>query len=143
MKDSDKIKNPLHSKIEKALIDEFYNETHEKVDKILMHSDKALEFKSKLDSTNIKMDVFNDDIFDIDINTLGIIEQGEAIRENRKDKTEFILFILVSFIILSIYALAIIIIGPKLLIISQIIILIIFPWIGMATMAIKRNGSET
>ncbi len=65
------------------------------MDKILKYSDEALEFKSKLNSTTKKMDVLNEDIFDFDIDTLSIIEQGEAIRENRKDKTEFILFILV------------------------------------------------
>ena len=142
MKDSDKTKNSLPSKVKKALINEFYNEAHEKIDKTLRFSDEALEFKSKLGSISTKMDVLNDDVFELDIDTLSIIEQGESIKENRKSKAEFIMFILVSFIILSLYALAIIKIGPKLLIISQIIIVIILPWIGIAAMAIKRNGSE-
>ena len=103
MKDSDKIKN--------SLIDEFYNEAQEKVDKNAEYSDEYREFKSKLNSTSEKMDVLNEDIFDFDIDTLSIIEQGEYIRENSKTKKEFILFILSSFIILSLYAIAIIKIG--------------------------------
>jgi hypothetical protein len=142
MRDSNKIKNPLPSKVKKALINEFYKEGHDKADEILSYSDEITEFKSKLVSTSNKMNVLNDDVFDFDFDTLSIIEQGEYIRGNRKAKTEFILFVLVSFIILTLYSLAIIKIGPKLLIISQIIIVMIIPWIGMTAMVIKRNGSE-
>ncbi|MBZ9607737.1 hypothetical protein G9F73_007900 [Clostridium estertheticum] len=134
MKDSDKIKN--------SLIDEFYNEAHEKVDKNTKFSDDYKEFKSVLNSTANKMDVLNEDIFDFDIDTLNIIEQGESIREKRKANKEFILFILSSFIILSVYAIAISILGPKMLIISQIFIITIIPWIIIPVLAIKRRGSE-
>lgn len=134
MKDSDKIKN--------SLIDEFYNEVHDNVDKNIKYSDEYKEFKSVINSTAKKMDVLNEDIFDFDIDTLSIIEQGECIRENGKAKKEFILFILTSFIILSVYAIATIFIGAKLLIISQILIITIIPWIIIPVLAIKRRGSE-
>ncbi|MCB2294180.1 hypothetical protein LGK95_11695 [Clostridium algoriphilum] len=134
MKDSDEIKN--------FLIDEFYNEAKGKVDNNTNHSSEASEFKSKLNSTVKKMDVLNEDIFDFQIDTLSIIEQGESISENRKAKKEFILFILSSFIILSSYAIAIIKIDSKILIISQIFIVIIAPWIIIPSLATKRRGSE-
>lgn len=134
MKDFDKIKN--------VLIDEFYNEAQEKVDKNEEYSDGYKEFKSTLNSTAKKMDVLNQDIFDFDIDTLSIIDQGECIRENRKARKEFILFILSSFIILSVYAIAIISLGYKILIISQIFIVIILPWIIIPISAIKKRGSE-
>ncbi|MGH4122399.1 MAG: hypothetical protein ACREV6_05665 [Clostridium sp.] len=134
MVDSDKIK--------KSLIDEFYNEEQEKVSRKTMDSYEIAEFKSKLNSISEKMDVLNDDVFDFDIDTLSIIEQGECIKENSKNKKEFFLFILLSTIILSLGAIAIIKTGPKILIISQIIIVTIAPWIIIPVLVIKRKRSE-
>ena len=134
MKDSDKIKN--------SLIDEFYNEAQEKTSENAVYSEAELEFQSKLTSTSNKMDVLNEDIFDFGIDTLSIIEQGEHIRENRKCKKEFILFILSSIIILSLSAISIIKIGSNLLIISQIIIVTIAPWIVIPALVMKKRGSE-
>lgn len=134
MKNSDKIKN--------SLIDEYYNEAKEIVDRNLKDSEEYTEFKSKLNSTVKKIDVLNEDIFDFNIDILSIIEQGEYIREGKKSKKEFILFILSSFIILSLYSIAIMKIGSKILIISQILIVILIPWIIIPISAIKRRGSE-
>lgn len=134
MKGSDKIKN--------SLIDEFYNEAQGKVDKNTEYSDEYREFMSKLNYAGEKMNVLNEDIFDFDINTLSIIEQGEHIRENSKNKKEFILFILSSTIILSLCAIAILKMGPKILIISQIIIVTLTPWIIIPVIAIKKRRSE-
>ncbi|MBU3144294.1 hypothetical protein [Clostridium sp. CF012] len=134
MVDSDKIKN--------SLIDEFYNEEQRKFDENAKYSDEYIDFKNKLNSAAEKMDVLNDDVFDFDIDILSIIEQGECIRENSKNKKEFFLFILLSTIILSLGAIAIIKIGPKILIISQIIIVTIAPWIIIPVLVIKRKRSE-
>jgi len=134
MKDSDKIKN--------SLIDEFYNEPHEKISESIVCSEADLEFKSKLKLASNKMDVLDEDIFDFHIDTLSIIEQGEQIREVRKSKKEFILFILSSIIILSLFAISIIKIGFNLLIISQIIIITIAPWIVIPALVMKKRGSE-
>ena len=134
MKDSDKIKN--------SLIDEFYNEAQEELNKNEKYSDEYREFKNKLNFTVKKMDVLNEDIFDFEIDTLSIIEQGEYIKENKKAKNEFILFILSSLIILSLFAIATIKLGPKVLIVSQIIIVTIAPWIIIPVLSIKRRGSE-
>lgn len=134
MKDSDKIKN--------SLIDEFYNENHENVDKNTKYNDEYSEFKSVLHSNKEKMDVLNEELFDFDIDTLSIIEKGEFIKENSKANKEFTLFILLSSIILSLYVIAIIKIDSRILIISQIIIVIIAPWIIIPISVIKRRGSE-
>ena len=134
MKDSDKIKN--------SLIDEFYNEAQEKRSENTVYSKADLEFKNKLTSTSSKMDVLYEDIFDFHIDTLSIIEKGEHVRESRKSKKEFIMFILSSIIILSLFAISIIKIGPKLLIISQIIIVTIAPWIVIPALVMKKRGSE-
>ncbi|HEY8890649.1 MAG TPA: hypothetical protein VIM70_10370 [Clostridium sp.] len=134
MKDFDKIEN--------SLIDEFYNEATKNIDNKLKYSDEASEYRSKLSSAITKIDVLNEDIFDFPIDTLSIIEQGELIRENRKENKEFILFILSSFIILSLYAMAILKIDSKILIISQILIVIIAPWIIIPISVSKRKRSE-
>jgi hypothetical protein len=132
MKDSDKIKN--------SLIDEFYNEPQVKTSERIVYSDADLEFKSKLNSTSNKMDILNEDIFHFDVDTLSIIEQGEYIRENRKSKKEFILFILSSIILLSLSSISIIKVGPNLLIISQIIIVTIAPWIVIPALVVNKRG---
>ncbi|MGH4119619.1 hypothetical protein [Clostridium sp.] len=134
MKDSERNKN--------SLIDEFYNESQEEASQNTLNCEADLEFKSVLNSTAKKMDVLNEDIFDFNIDTLSIIEQGECIRESKKNKKEFILFILSSVIILSLCSIAIIKIGPKLLIISQMFIISIVPWIIIPVLAIKKRGSE-
>ena len=134
MKDSDKIQD--------SVIDEFYNENQVKVDKNLKSSYEYKEFKSKLNSTAKKMDVLNEDIFDFHIDTLKIIEQGDSILQNRRAKKEFLMFILSAFILLSLYAVSIIKIGSKILIISQITFIIIAPWLIILISVIRRKGSE-
>lgn len=134
MKDSERNKN--------SLINEFYNESQEKTSQNTVHCEADLEFERVLNSTAKKMDVLNEDIFDFDIDTLSIIEQGECIRENKKNKKEFILFILSSIIILSLCSIAIIKTGPKILIISQIIIITLAPWLIIPVLALKKRGSE-
>ena len=88
------------------------------------------------------MDVLNEDIFDFHIDTLKIIEQGESILQNRRAKKEFLMFILSAFILLSLYAVSIIKIGSKILIISQITFIIIAPWLIILISVIRRKGSE-
>ena len=134
MKSSDKIKN--------ALIDEFYNEAHESLGQNLKESDEYIEFNSALTSTNEKIAVLNEDIYDFDIDTLSIVEQGQSIKESNKAKKEFLLFVLSSFIILSLYALAIFNMGLKVLVISQILIIILAPWIIIPVLSLRRRGSE-
>jgi hypothetical protein len=132
--DSEKIKN--------SLIDEFYDEAEEIMDEKLKTSEEYMEFRSKLSSTGEKMAVLDEDFFDFEIDTLSIIEQGESIRENQKDKKEFILFILSSFILLSLLAIAVMKIGSKILIISQIVMIILTPWVIIPILAIRRKRSE-
>ena len=134
MRDSDKIKN--------TIIDEFYNEAHENNDNNAECSDEYREFKSKLNGATKKMDLLNEDIFDLDIDTLSIIEQGEYIRENSKNKKEFILFLFSATLILFLCALAVLKMGPKIFISSQIIIVTLTPWIIIPVIAIKKRGSE-
>ena len=134
MKDSDKIKN--------SLIDEFYHEAQGKIDKKAEYSDEYREFKTKLNSVGEKMDIVNEHEFDFNIDTLNIIEQGMNIREKRKAKKELILFVLLSTIILSFYTIGIIILGFKILILSQIFIVTIVPWIIIPVLVIKRKESE-
>ncbi|MCB2356803.1 hypothetical protein [Clostridium estertheticum] len=142
MRDSGSNKNSLFDKVKNSLINELYNEDQKNVDKDIEHSDEALEFKNKLNSAAIKMNVLNDDIFDFNIDTLGIIEKGDSIKEIRTASKEFILFILSSFIIVSLYAIAIIKIDYRILIISQIFIAIIAPCIIIPISVAKRKESE-
>lgn len=131
MKDSQKIKD--------CLIDDFYNE---KKDKNINAENECKEFKWKLNLYQEKLNLLNEDIFEFDINTLSIIEKAECIKKNKKYKREFILFILIAFFILSLYALAILKFGAKFLIISQGIVLIALPWTIIPFSMIRRKESE-
>lgn len=142
MKDSDSIKNSLSDRVKNTLINELYNENQENVDKHIKYSDEALEFKNKLNSAVVKMNILNEDIFDFHIDTLAIIEKGAFIKESRKANKEFILFILSSLIILSLYAIAIIKIDYRILIISQVFIAIIAPCIIIPISVARRKESE-
>ncbi|APC40512.1 hypothetical protein [Clostridium estertheticum] len=142
MRDSVSNKNSLSDKVKNSLINELYIEDQKNVDKDIEYSDEALDFKNKLNSAAIKMNVLNDDIFDFNIDTLGIIEKGDSIKEIRTASKEFILFILSSFIIVSLYAIAIIKIDYRILIISQIFIAIIAPCIIIPISVAKRKESE-
>jgi len=142
MKDSDSIKNSLSDRVKNTLINELYNENQENVDKHIKYSDEALEFKNKLNSAVVKMNILNEDIFDFHIDTLAIIEKGASIKESRKANKEFILFILSSLIILSLYAIAIIKIDYRILIISQVFIAIIAPCIIIPISVARRKESE-
>ncbi|MBW9173212.1 hypothetical protein [Clostridium estertheticum] len=142
MRDSVSNKNSLSDKVKNSLINELYNEDQKNVDKDIEYSDEALEFKNKLNSAAIKMNVLNEDIFDFNIDTLGIIEKGDSIKEIRTASKEFILFILSSFIIVSLYAIAIIKIDYRILIISQIFIAIIAPCIIIPISVARRKERE-
>ncbi|MBU3187338.1 hypothetical protein [Clostridium estertheticum] len=142
MRDSVSNKNSLSDKVKNSLINELYNEDQKNVDKDIEYSDEALDFKNKLNSAAIKMNVLNEDIFDFNIDTLGIIEKGDSIKEIRTASKEFILFILSSFIIVSLYAIAIIKIDYRILIISQIFIAIIAPCIIIPISVARRKERE-
>lgn len=142
MKNSNKVKNSLSEVVKNSLIDEFYNETYEKVDNSTKYSVDYKEFKSNLISTSEKMDILNEEIFNCDINTLNIIEKAETLKENSKASKEFFLFIISSFICISLYVFAIIKIDSRILIISQILIAIIAPWILIPISIIRTRGSE-
>ena len=134
MKNSDKIKN--------SLIDEFYNEDAEILEENLKQNGEYIGFKNALNCTSEKIAVLNEEMFDFDIDTLSIVEQGMHIKESNKAKKELLLFIICSFIILALYTIAIIEIGSKILIISQILIITLMPWIIIPILIIKRRGSE-
>ncbi|MBU3074509.1 hypothetical protein [Clostridium estertheticum] len=142
MRDSVSNKNSLSDKVKNSLINELYNEDQKNVDKDIEYSDEALDFKNKLNSAAIKMNVLNEDIFDFNIDTLGIIEKGDSIKEIKTASKEFILFILSSFIIVSLYAIAIIKIDYRILIISQIFIAIIAPCIIIPISVARRKERE-
>lgn len=142
MKNSGSNKNYLSEKAKNSLIDEMYNENVVNVDKNIKYSEEVLEFKNKLNSSVAKMNVLNEDIFDFSIDILGIIEKGSSIKERSKANKEFILFILSSFVILILYAIAIIKIDYKILVISQIFIAIIAPCIIIPISVARRKERE-
>lgn len=128
---------------EKLLVDKFYGESPDTPDDNTSVSHEYIKFNKKLESFSTKLSILDDDAPDFVIDTLSIIEQAEEIKMKKKSKYEIVLFILISTIILSIYAALGIIIGPKILLASQAALLGVMPWILIPLAIVHRKGSES
>lgn len=121
-----------------SLIDEFYNAGNNSVNA----PRDCDEFIERLELMNKALDVPENSSFDFDINISEIILKAENIKEKRRNKREFILFILVSLVILAAFTAAALILGPKSLIIFQISFLTLIPWSLIPISILRLRGGE-
>lgn len=134
MKDLEKIKD--------ILIDDFYNEEHEKIEEAIIKDNEFIEFNEKLNLLEEKLSLVEKETYDFDINTLDIIEKAESINEKRKIKKELILFSTVAAAVLFLYSAATLKLGIRFLAISQGIAVALIPWIVIPIAILNRKGSE-
>lgn len=84
-----------HEDLKDKLIDIYYKED------ILQNKEKEnVNFSIKLESSLNKMDELHKLDFDLEINILDIISQGEKIKENRKFKLDIVKFFAISICII-------------------------------------------
>jgi hypothetical protein len=121
---------------EEKIIDEFYGES---VDKKLSY--QYSEFGEKLERVSERLDVLNEDIFNFEIDTMGIIKMADDIKEGKRAKKELGLFIGTAIAVLGLYGFVGLTFGYKFLIISQGILMTLMPWI-IVPIAIKRRGGS-
>jgi len=128
--------------LENILIDEFYHEEFEKLDVSIKHIQEYTEFEQKLESFNNQLEVLNENVLDLDIDTMSIIDQAESINENKKARRELIGFILSSAVVLLLVAL----IGSKLntqtLLMSQVAIMTLLSWLLIPISLFIRRGRD-
>jgi hypothetical protein len=124
-------------KSEHSAIEAFYSESKDGFDKNLKHSEEFIEYTKKLQSTADKLDILNEDMMDFEIDTLSIIAQADTVKEKDRHRVEFGLFIIIALVVLSAYITAGFIFGMQALIISQVILITLMPWI-VVPIAVKR-----
>jgi hypothetical protein len=105
---------------EKKIIDKYYGEGVSEV-----VSDK--DFQDKLKASILKMNLPKDNEDNIPNNFFAIINNAEAIKAKRSLLKETIMFIVAASLILFIFAVSILIIGQRFLIITEITIFILLP----------------
>lgn len=119
-------------------IDKFYGENPGPSDKSVETSKDYIEYIKKLDSTSGKLNLPGECLPDFDVNTLSIIEKAEDMKAEAKSKRELLLFILTSMVLVSLYIAAGSVWGLQAILISQVIILTLIPWIVLP-IALVRN----
>lgn len=129
-------------KLINALIDKHYNEDYDI--NLLNKSNDEAKFENKIDSTLEKMDLANSVDFNLDIDTLNIIQTAAQIQTKKNSFKENICFIMSSILILSLFSIVFIKFGIKFLIYFQLFLIFIMPWslIPLSKHALRRNENE-
>jgi hypothetical protein len=94
-------KNNEIQEIEKAVIDKYYDMRVNNAITADRTHDTSSQFEEKLKLSMDTMDRFSNDPYDLDVNILKIISEGEAIRNKNKQTSEFLIFICLSLFLLS------------------------------------------
>lgn len=111
------------SKCRDAMIDKYYNEDFDKgcID--------DAEFNKELNESLDKMKAIDDIDCKMDIDILDIIEKAEVMKDKKKKTIENTLFIVVSLSIFAIFALAAVLEGTKFIVIYQLVIVTLMPFV--------------
>lgn len=129
-------------KNKESIIDEFYNEDFGKTTNLNKLSDEYAAFKEKLQSADDKLQLLENECLDFEIDLDGMINKAIEIKTRKKSNIEFLLFLILSGIILSIYGVLIITLGVKVFITSQIILTSTLPWCLIPISILKVRESD-
>lgn len=101
------------------------------------HDDKSKEALKK-------MDILNNDIYDIKINTWDIISKAETIKNKKHERKEFTLFITVCIFLMSLMAFMTDIFGIHFLLYFETIVYILSPFsiLPLSIIAVKKGGTK-
>lgn len=123
------------------IIDEFYKENFNR--EILENLEQEeLDFKRSIEKMDEAMNLVESVELELDINLDKLISDGMDILDNRRNRRERILFILLSILILSLVVLISIIGGLKFILYFQVIIITLAPFIiiPIAKTAVVRGN---
>ncbi|AGK96349.1 hypothetical protein [Clostridium pasteurianum] len=126
--------------LNKAKNEEQINENNDTLDK----SVNLEAFEDKMNSALEKIDLVDNIDFNINIDTLKIIEQAEQIGAKKNSFKENIYFIITSILILSAFSIVFLKLGIKFVIYFQIVLAFIMPWslIPLTKYSLRRNHNE-
>lgn len=105
-------------------IDEYYSsrESHGKLN--IQDNSEASFLYSSLE----KMDIIKDDNSGLDIDIMGVISQGEEIVQKKKDRWEFILFLVCGISLILLFASACLLINGNIFIYLELAITALIPF---------------
>jgi hypothetical protein len=129
-------------KLKDTAIDEFYGEDIDKSDESIKSSNEYIKFNEKVKAAAEKLELLDESNQDFDIDVFSIIDKAEGIKEKKKSRIEFVLFIVTASIILSIYMFAGIYLGVKVIMISQIVIITLMPWCLIPAAVVKQKRGD-
>ncbi|WP_298838971.1 hypothetical protein [Clostridium sp.] len=124
----------------KKVIDKYYNELPDKVEKNM--STEEIILSDKLNLALNKMDILKPDILNCDINILEIIKKGELIKQNRKNSLEFIFFISLSSLIISSLILITFYFGDNFFVYYELLTFILMPIVIIPLAKILQTGGN-
>lgn len=148
-------------KLENTLIDKHYNEAYDinlldklkatekenivgSLDTSYDKSETLKKFENKMDAALEKIDLADNIDFNIDIDTLKIIEQAEQIQTKRNSFKENIYFIITSILVLSAISVIFLNFGIKFILYFELALFFIMPWslIPLAKYSLRRHQNE-
>lgn len=118
---------------EKKIIDKYFDENP---NNDILLDDNADLLEEKLQYAMSKMDILKEDNIDIPSNFFNIINKAEEATQKQAFYKEFISFILISALLLSLFGTLIVIFGPKLFIIFETVMFVALP---LSLIPISRN----
>lgn len=130
-------------KLREQAIDNFYKESHEPLGENIRSSDEYSAYIEKLNTLDEKLKILDDDTSDFEINTLAIIEEADRINEKKKARIELVLFVAIASAVLSIYAAMGLIFGFQVILISQIVIVTLIPWIILPVIVMRSRRKSS
>jgi hypothetical protein len=128
--------------LEKQLIDDYYSLRENGASHNISENIED-DFTKKLHSSMSKMDALANEDFNLEINILGIISEGEEIRLKAEDRKEFIKFIFTAALILTSIVLLTVFVNHNIFIYWQLIVFSIIPFtlIPLAKYSLSKEGS--
>lgn len=130
------------TKNEKKIIDKYYNELPDDMQIDVNNCD--LLFEENLKKSIAELDIVNTENINVPNDFFSLINNAEEVKQKKSFKKEFAVFILTATVIISLFIFLILLIGPKLLIIYEAVILVILPisLIPLSKAVINRGESK-
>jgi len=131
--------------LEDLQIDAYYQEsvqTSKLNEKLKLESFLAEKTTNKLVQLNEKLKILDEEVVDFEIDTMKIIEQGIHIQETKYALKEFVLFLFVASVCLVLTLIIVFQLGITFWMMTQVVMIVIVPWLVIPVLALKRRAGE-
>lgn len=126
----------------KKVIDNYYEAKTSSTEENYFQRYQIDEVEEKFNKAMEKMDVVNNAAHEIDVNTFQIIAEGESIKVRRREKKEFIMFLVLAACILFVVVSLSILVSMKIFIYLQVALITIMPFSIIPIAVIAKKGEK-